>query len=760
MASAYEEVIRLIAQDDTRAGVRSAETALARLQRMASLPIRIVDMATAPLRGIMSMLGRIGLAAQGIQAGAQLARSLAQPLQLAGDLEQAVANISTIKPGVNISAVSDALNEMQRRIPQTAAELGAGLYDIFSSIDVSVGDGLQLIEKFGRGAVGAMTDAKTFGTAVIGVMNAYHKTVADADHISDVFFNTVKSGVVTGEQLAGNLGLVTQAGRMAGVSIDELGALIVGVTKEGGDAAQNINNLNNLLLKITTIDAQKSIHELGVRTLDANGGFRSQIDVLGDLNERLQHMNASARTAAIQKIFPDLQARAGAMVIMGEIDNVRAALEENMKSSGSASAAFQKMVGTYNSQMKILHNTISSVFTSLGAIFLPMITPLLTAFSKVLIDNQANISAAFKSIGDEMPFVMGIASAIWHELQPALLSLFRALGNLWQIIKTQVIPMLGEFWQWLSPKLESAANAWTTRIWPALQDAWKNIHDYIVNDINPKLKELSDAWDKAKDAASRFEGPLGLIAGALDKIRKTLDGAKPEWDEFLLDFSRQGPLTPMDNLRQALGSMGDAADRFAAAWGRLSTALKFGSGDPNAVDFNYLTYSIGLWRGAFQLLTDTVRIMADTVDDAAFAFQKLAATIVWAAEVKNAFGAGDMEAGYTLMRNGPDAFFPTETKTHQAGGWLTEPIVGVGLDTGARYSFVENRRPEYVSPAGSSPGGGRVYLTVERGAVQVNGANGPIQGWADAADQLWIDLDARLRSALSNRTLGVGRARS
>src|ERR1041385_8605929 len=99
-----------------------------------------------------------------------------------------------------------------------------------------------------------MTDAETFGTAVIGVMNAYKLSVADADHISDVFFNTVNKGVVTGQELARGLGVASAAAKQFGVDFDTLGALIVGVTKEGGEAAQNINNLVNLFSKITTAD--------------------------------------------------------------------------------------------------------------------------------------------------------------------------------------------------------------------------------------------------------------------------------------------------------------------------------------------------------------------------------------------------------------------------------------------------------------------------------------------------------------------------
>jgi TP901 family phage tail tape measure protein len=160
-------------------------------------------------------------------------------VKMAADLQQSVANVSTIKPEIDTTQVFNALNDMQTRVPQSSKQLADSLYNIFSSINVSQADALKLVEQFAQGAVGAQTDAQTFGTAVVGIMNAYGMSVQDASHISDVFFNTVNSGVVTGQELAANPGFVTQSAKGAGVSLDELGALIVGVTKEGGPAAGN-----------------------------------------------------------------------------------------------------------------------------------------------------------------------------------------------------------------------------------------------------------------------------------------------------------------------------------------------------------------------------------------------------------------------------------------------------------------------------------------------------------------------------------------
>lgn len=344
-----------------------------------------------------SAVGRIdgsfgGLAGSAAKAGVALAAlggaavigGLAAGVKSAGDLQQAVANISTIKPEIDTSGVFSALNEMSTRVPQTASELGDGLYNIFSSIETTQAGALTLLENFSQSAVGAGTDVETFGTAALGVMNAYGLSVEDAGHISDVFFNTVNKGVVTGQELAASLGPVTQSAKAAGVGLDELGGFIAGVTKEGGPAAQNINNLNNFLQKITTKEAQKELTGLGVATKTATGEFRPTTEVLTDLKAKLGGMTEAARANALQAIFPDAQARIGAQTLLSQLDFVKEAIEDNKTSAGSAASAFTKMNETFNSQVKILGNTFQSLLTTVGAEILPAITPVLVTFSKNL----------------------------------------------------------------------------------------------------------------------------------------------------------------------------------------------------------------------------------------------------------------------------------------------------------------------------------------------------------------------------------------
>lgn len=81
------------------------------------------------------------------------------------------------------------------------------------------------------------------------------------------------------------------------------------------------------------------------------------------------------------------------------------------------------------------------------------------------------------------------------------------------------------------------------------------------------------------------------------------------------------------------------------------------------------------------------------------------------------------------------------------GGWINEPVVGMGLRSGQRYSFAENGLPEYVSPHGSHPGGAggvNIYITV-------SGDTDP-----DAAARRIHQKLRRYKKHIGNVPLGLG----
>lgn len=336
--------------------------------------------------------------------GGSFAAGIGLAVKSASDLQTEIAAISTIKPDINVKQVGDEISAMTTRVAQSQTQLAQSLYGIFGSVEVSQDQALQLVEQFAQGAIAARTDAETFGTAILGVTSAYKMDLTEATHVSDVFFNTVADGVVSGEQLANGLGNLAQSANAANISFDTLGALIAGITKSGGSAETNLNNLQNVLAKITTSDVQKGLQDLGIATKNADGSFRDILSVLRDLDGVLAKMSQSQRTDVLQKLFPDQQARLGLQTLLGQLDFISTAAEKNAKAVGVTSDAYAKMGQTSAAQAQILKNTLVATLTDMGEIALPGLTAaanqiknLVSAFSNLPqgVQNAAVIAAEF-----------------------------------------------------------------------------------------------------------------------------------------------------------------------------------------------------------------------------------------------------------------------------------------------------------------------------------------------------------------------------
>lgn len=401
--SDVQNLNQVIESETSAAGSKFGELASSVGDSLSSIGGAITSLGTTLTAGLTVPLLALGTAA----------------IKTFADVQLAVAQISTIKPEINLGELESALNQMSTRIPQTAQQLGDGLYNIFSSINVSQTEGLKLLEQFGKGATAAQTDASTFGTAVLGVMNAYKLSVSDASHITDVFFNTVNLGVVNGQELATQLGEVTQSAKNAGVGLNELGALIVGVTKEGGEASKNINNLSGFLQKLPTKEAAAALKTLGVE-VQKNGQFRPTIEVLGDLKAKLDELSPAAKALAIQKIFPDEQARTGALTLMSQLDAVKEALKVNETTAGAAEKAYSKIAATASVQFSLLKNSIVAILAELGSVLLPVLQPVIDWIAQTLVPAISSVVQYLKSLSPEIQTVIVAIAGIVAAAGPVL----------------------------------------------------------------------------------------------------------------------------------------------------------------------------------------------------------------------------------------------------------------------------------------------------------------------------------------------------
>lgn len=495
------------------------------------------------------------------------------------DLEQSVANLSSIVPNIDTSQVFNALNEMQVRVPQSARELGDALYEVHGSFEATQKEGLKLVEQMAKGAVGATTPVKNFTTAILGSLNAYKLDASEATRMMDLFFNTVKQGSnLSGQQLASGLGPILQAAKALGQTPEMAFAVSAAVTKEGGTAEPNLNRAVNLLSKLSTKEVKKELIALGVQVEDTSGKFRPLTGIFTDLGERIKGLSQAAKTDALNKIFPDAEARQGAQVLLSQLGFLKQSLTENETQSGSAESAYKKMSATFASQSQLLKNGLSAIGTAAASEVLPMLTPLVSVLAKQLpdaISGTRESIAAFKAeavpalesvltyftgvpvkfseIGAQIgQFVTG-AVAVFKEHWPQIRQVAEAVltplvqfvaGNVriivgWfrdnmpliqQTVGT-VLRTIAEFWREHGAQIMAVIKPLWTLITTVVTTALKVIGGIVkasLQVINGDWKgALNTLWEAAKTLFSglvkAFEAGLHAFASAFNALDKILN---------------------------------------------------------------------------------------------------------------------------------------------------------------------------------------------------------------------------------------------
>ena len=376
-----------------RAGARSMSSAF----RMASRAAKLLGIAVAG----------IGIAA----------------LKMASDFQTAMAEVSTLLDvGIpEMRELSSAVKELSIRFGGKLTDEARALYQTFSAganILRDNADAIRILEVANKAAVAGITDVATSVEAIMRVMNAYTLTADDATRVSDLLFQIVRKGVTTFGELAPQIGQVAGTAAAAGVSFEEMAAIIATATTRL-PIEQVITGANQLLLAFVsrTEDTEKAAKALGVQ-FDASalaakgvqGVLEEVFDAMGVGVEELkkiasggedveQVMGAIANrtgltTEVISALFPNVRALRVALAIMaGEGEGFAKNMEAMAEAGGATETAFQKMSETFGFLSRRVRQEVSVAFVELGETLFPVAKEIAGAIGTIARRTREWISA-------------------------------------------------------------------------------------------------------------------------------------------------------------------------------------------------------------------------------------------------------------------------------------------------------------------------------------------------------------------------------
>ena len=217
----------------------------------------------AQLWGKAFRLAAVGIGAVAVAGAAVLVGSIAT----AEKFNAAMARVAAMT-GVTttqFAAMRRGVLAMSGSVKQGPEELAKGLYFIASAGFRGV-EALQLLDKAAKASAASGADLEVVADALVSIMNAYGLTAKDAGYASDILTKTVAYGKVEFQDLAKAIGPVSTISRVAGISLEEMGAALAMLTTRGLSARRATNTLWSTLRALTKPTEQqwKMIKALGL----------------------------------------------------------------------------------------------------------------------------------------------------------------------------------------------------------------------------------------------------------------------------------------------------------------------------------------------------------------------------------------------------------------------------------------------------------------------------------------------------------------
>lgn len=292
-------------------------------------------------------------------------------VSLGSEFEQANAKASTLfgDAQVDVAQYQGKLLELSNKTGLAASELGNTMYDALSagipaSDDMS--ESLGFLEKNSKLAKAGFTDINTATTATAKVLNAYKMDVSETDRIHKVLMQTQNKGITTVNELGSVLSQVTPTASAMGVSFEQVGAALAGMTAQGTPTAQATTQLNQLIAELgkNGTQANKAMMKMYEEMGYGKKSFKELMNegvTLVDIIVDMEGYAADNKKSLID-MFGSLEAGKAALSMAG--DNAQTFvnnLEAMETQTDVVGEAYDKVTDTFKEKSKMVINSLENV---------------------------------------------------------------------------------------------------------------------------------------------------------------------------------------------------------------------------------------------------------------------------------------------------------------------------------------------------------------------------------------------------------------
>jgi len=367
-------------------------------ERKLEILFKAIDQVSAPADQISKRLMKVGeemkkLGKTFTVAGAAISAGIGVGVKAAMDFEKQMAFVATMLDKHTekyLPAMSKAVEEMAVTYGESTRTLTKGLYDVLSA-GIEAEKATQVLEVAVRAAAAGMTDTAISADVLTTIIKSYGLESSKAGDVADWLFAIVKRGKTTFDELAPSLGRVTALAAEAGIPMEELGAMLMSLTRAGIRTDEAITSLRGIIAAMVapTEEAEKTLAEFAGGMTFAELRQKGLFEAVKLLSGATEEQQAA--------MFGNIRALSGLAVVLGDVAGFQADLAAMTERTGAMQEAFQKTTETAEFQLRRFKEAVMALWRSFSENLLPAVSWILEQFSSFL-DIIRDIPAPIKTV--------------------------------------------------------------------------------------------------------------------------------------------------------------------------------------------------------------------------------------------------------------------------------------------------------------------------------------------------------------------------
>ena len=356
-----------------------------------------------------------------------LAGAVAVVTKSALDFDQAMAGVraavseTTVLSETDYNKIKSSVLDMSKTSVKSSTDIAGGLYELVSA-GYDVNDAIAMMPQVLDFATASMQDTGTAAQFSARMYAAWNNTGITLGQIMDTTSIAVQKSNAHWSDFSHNMEMSTQFAKQAGLSYQELSAVIATLSDKGAVLGRLGFSISNMMQKIyaPTDKAKNTLKELDMSFYDNNHNMKNFGSIMTELSTKIKGYNEESQARIANEIF-GIQADRAALPFL---DDLAKSYDEMNNKMQNATGTTQRMAEAIKQSpwgmYQIAVNGLNAQMITLGNITLPIVTKLISAITNAI---------AF-SIG------------VWNALSPSIQNIIKGIG-MFVIVAGPTLVILG-----------------------------------------------------------------------------------------------------------------------------------------------------------------------------------------------------------------------------------------------------------------------------------------------------------------------------